>query len=198
MFITRAINCHYQVWLIRHGSSQMAGSGRWQGWTDTPLSQDGERQARACFVSGALPEVATVYSSPLRRCTESAKIIKPQAQIILDNRLRTRHLGKWEGWTTEDIIRDGGEWFSPFAEGSPPGGESLEGLRARISDFLDELRLGQLESYVVVTHGAVIGTVLLSLGERPVIVPPCSHVVVGRSKHAFKLLKGPSGSVSPV
>lgn len=187
-----------QVWLVRHGSSQMAGSGRWQGWTDVGLSEEGRRQACNCFVSGQLPVVDMVYCSSLKRCSETAAIILPRAQIISDHRLRTRSLGRWEGWTTTQIADDGGEWFSPFAEGRPPGGESLDDFVRRVSEALTDILKEGRPLNVVITHGAVIGVTLLALGESPVIIPPCSFVVVEQSATWLRVVSPPTGDVPPV
>jgi broad specificity phosphatase PhoE len=186
------------VWLLRHGVSLMTGTGQWQGWADVGLSEEGKRQARACGKCSELPEVEEVRVSSLRRAVATASILRPRARIILDDRLRTRNLGKWEGWTTDEIMRDGGSWFSPFAPGRPPGGESLEAVTERVNEFLGDLCSVADTSHIVVTHGAVIGIILQLIGSEPVIIPPCSFITIVRSGDWWKLLSPPKDSVPPV
>jgi len=122
----------------------------------------------------------------------------PNAQLIPDDRLRTRNLGLWEGWNTEQIICDGGAWFSPFAAGRPPGGESIEEVSARVWNFLHDLLADSARTHVVVTHGAVIGMILGELGSCPVIIPACTSVVISYSELTWSITKRPVGSVPPV
>ena len=35
-----------RIWLVRHGLTGWNLEGRWQGWSDTPLHDDGRAQAR--------------------------------------------------------------------------------------------------------------------------------------------------------
>lgn len=186
-----------ELWLIRHASSSLSGSHRWQGWADVGLSPEGKEQAKARREAKEIPLVETVFVSSLRRCIETARIVMPGARLCSDDRLRTRRLGRWQGLTTTEIHREGGVWFHPFAEGSPPGGESLEDVWNRVRQFLSEC-IERTGLQVVVTHGAIIGLILLKIGRDPLIIPACSFIVLDYETTCWKVRREPSGSVPPV
>src|SRR5947209_6087815 len=146
------------LWLIRHGSSVISGTGRWQGWLDIGLSDEGRKQAIHRRLTGDLPATDRAFTSPLRRCVETCEIILPNTPLTYDGRLRTRNLGEWEGLTTEQINQQGGYWFSPFAEQSPPNGESLEDVWQRVSSFIKDMSY-LCGPQIIITHGAIIGLI---------------------------------------
>lgn len=187
------------VWLLRHASSEMAGTGRWQGWRDVGLSAEGRKQAFEYRQSGMVPKVDSIYSSPLRRCIETASILAPAEEVILDSRLRTRHLGAWEGLTKEEIRQEGGVWFSPFAPQRPPGGESLAEVESRVMQSLTDIFQTGHSAVLIVTHGAVIGLTLQAVGLAPTIVPPCTAIALEHATpHRWSLRVPPVGEVPPV
>lgn len=175
----------------------MSGTGRWQGWLDIGLSDEGRQQAIHRRHAGDLPVVNRTFTSPLRRCVETCELMFPQIPPTCDERLRTRNLGDWEGLTTEQIRQQGGHWFSPFAEHSPPNGESLEEVRRRVGSFIRDMTC-LLGHQAIITHGAIIGLILTRLNIQPVIVPPCSFVVIEYAEGLWVLKQGPTGSVPPV
>lgn len=185
------------LWLIRHGSSTLAGTGRWQGWLDVGLSPEGQQEAIQLRLTGEVPITESVFASPLRRCVETCALILPGIPIRPDWRLQTRNLGDWAGLTTEEIKHQGGRSFSPFASESPPNGESLKEVHRRLDSFLTEISQMQ-GSQVIVTHGAIIGSVLEKVNIEPVIIPPCSFVVIENTNDLWRLRRGPSASVPPV
>jgi alpha-ribazole phosphatase len=185
------------LWLIRHGSSTLSGTGQWQGWLDVGLSAGGQQQAMQSTLTRELPLTNRVFASPLRRCMETCELMFPNTPVTSDWRLQTRNLGDWEGLTTEQIKQQGGSWYSPFAQQSPPNGESLEEVCIRLESFLADI--SQLHGpQVAVTHGAIIGLVLEKLNIEPIVIPPCSFVVIENVLGSWRLKRGPIGSVPPV
>lgn len=188
-----------KVWLVRHAASVISGSGRWQGWLDVELSELGRQQANERRLKRDLPITDRVFTSPVKRCIETCDIMLPDARMVCDDRLLTRNLGSWEGLTTEEIHRQGGDWRSPFVEEAPPGGESLSTVWQRVQSFMEDLS-GFSGEHIVVTHGAIIGLILLRLNVEPVIIPFCSFVILESqdNNNVWTIEQGPSGSVSPV
>lgn len=187
-----------EVWLVRHAASVLSGTGRWQGWQDVELSEYGIAQCRSLKSSGVLPVASRVIASSLKRCLQTAEILYPNALIRTDSSLRTRDLGEWTGLTTSAIAALGGSWFSPFAPEAPPGGESLETLRARIMQLLEEIGQHSHGTQVVITHGAVIGVILSEAGLEPYIVPHCSHCVILLTQRRIEVRDHPGRAVLPV
>ncbi|WP_045233917.1 histidine phosphatase family protein, partial [Deinococcus pimensis] len=58
--------------LVRHGVTEWNAVGRWQGHADTPLSPDGERQARLLGRRLAGERFDLVYTSDLSRAARTA------------------------------------------------------------------------------------------------------------------------------
>ena len=62
------------IWLVRHGETDWSLSGQHTGNTDIALTPDGELQAAALGRLLADRGFEHVYSSPLRRARETARI----------------------------------------------------------------------------------------------------------------------------
>ena len=64
--------------LIRHGMTRGNEERRYIGITDEPLSERGRKLAEQCMYER--PEI--VFSSPLKRCVETAEILYPDQDIL--------------------------------------------------------------------------------------------------------------------
>ena len=88
-------------------------------------------------------------------------------------RLREMLIGEWEGLTYDEIqARDPKRlagWFEDPMRVSPPGGEALETLVARVQSVLDDLRrLEEQHNVLLVSHGGTLRVLLcLALGMPP-------------------------------
>ena len=89
------------VWLIRHGRTEWNDTGRYQGQTDLPLSNEGAAElARADF------SPKTVYVTPLKRTQETARILFPDARQIVIDDLREMDFGAFEGDVAKAVISE--------------------------------------------------------------------------------------------
>ncbi|WP_040159293.1 histidine phosphatase family protein [Mobilicoccus massiliensis] len=168
--------------LVRHGES--AGNvadrvAREQGArrleidtrdADTPLSEDGRRQAEGVGrVLGELPEnerPSIVLVSPYRRARETAEIAlanSPQVEhLVVDERLRERDLGIFDGLTGLGIREKYPEEAERRShEGKfyyrPPGGESWTDVALRVRSVLGDIRSEyDGENVWIFSHQAVI------------------------------------------
>jgi probable phosphoglycerate mutase len=147
--------------LVRHGETAMTAQRRYSGRGDVPLTPLGERQAGALGsrVAALVPEVAAVVTSPLNRCTATARTIAAASgdpPAVIEPDLVECDLGRWEGHTFDDVrARWPDEWRAWLASTSvaPAGGESLRQVGTRVRRALSRLR----EAYpgvpvVVVSH----------------------------------------------
>lgn len=146
--------------LIRHGLTAWNVSGRFQGHTDQPLSDDGRDQARALARYLEPLDAADVWTSPLRRARETAAIAFPTTDVRVDPRLMELHFGDFEGSTqAENEAHERWPWWfeDPFGRRAP-GGESYGELRERVVAWYDDLpRDGHV---VAVTHSGTIQMLL--------------------------------------
>lgn len=151
---------------IRHGQTDWNAAERLQGSTDIPLNDFGRQQAReaAALLSGFEWEV--VVSSPLSRARETAAIIATDLGLELGRSYDTlveRHFGEAEGMNAAEIeARWGGS--RDF-----PGVEPAEAVMERGTSALRQIA----EEYagrdtVIVGHGAIIRSTLISLAGHPI------------------------------
>lgn len=158
---------------IRHGESEWNAQGLWQGHSESPLSERGREQARALgrrLASGGY-RFDKVYSSDLSRANETARIALPQADILVDSRLREINFGVFEGLNhdkIEGVQRDELTrwWKSPYDCALSGGGESMKDLRARVGAWRDEQE--GATNIAVFTHGGVIRDALWRETSPPV------------------------------
>lgn len=158
--------------LLRHGESTWNAALRWQGWADPPLSDQGERQARAAVSRLADAGLTSIASSNLARARRTAEILAADlglGPVTVDADLRERSVGEWEGLTVDEIEAGWPGQMTAYRERripSPPGGEDAPTLVARTSSALDRLarrRPGQ--RVLVVSHGGVIRALERALGD---------------------------------
>ena len=156
---------------IRHGVTAWNQQARFQGNSDTPLSEEGQEQAlkTAAYLKDWGAE--SLYASPLLRARETAEIIRSKAsapnQFILDDALREMSFGCWEGLTVAEIQREQGDHFqrwqvSPFLN-VPKGGECWESLRQRANDFAQQLVQMEHGRAIIVAHGGILRAIFSAL-----------------------------------
>ncbi len=148
--------------IIRHGQTEGNLARRWQGRSDSPLTEVGRNQvASAAAVS---PPVRTVYSSPLGRAVETAHIIGDVHGLAPEphDGLIEMAFGSWEDMTTEEAEQSDPELFRQiYREGvdEPRGGdgESFTQAGRRMADSIHALAAGGNQApMAVVSHGAAI------------------------------------------
>lgn len=159
-----------RIFFIRHGETIWNQEKRSQGFTDIPLSQTGENQARALAQALKSPPLAAVYSSDLIRARRTAEIIAEphRLQVRSDARFRELNQGEIEGQRLEDLLSGHPEllkqWMDAPAEVTMPGGESLRTLQARAGQAVEEIRRKHPDARVaVVAHNLCLLTVICQL-----------------------------------
>ena len=65
-----------RILLIRHGETDWNRVHRFQGRSDLPLNQEGRDQAHALALGLKDQSLTAIYSSPLARAVETARLIK--------------------------------------------------------------------------------------------------------------------------
>jgi broad specificity phosphatase PhoE len=118
-----------EIVLVRHGETEWSRSGQHTGVTDLPLTEEGEAQARAVTPKLAGREFALVLSSPMQRARRTAELAGFGDRAVVDEDLRERNYGVYEGRTTKEIRVERPGW--DVWRDDCPGGETLEQLAAR-------------------------------------------------------------------
>ena len=175
-----------RLWLLRHGQSQgnvARDAAHAAGLNnidldirdvDVPLSDLGHRQARAAGRwFAALPEderPEVILSSPYIRARQTAEAIceagalfgGEKAKTVIDERLREREFGVFDGLTTRGIQdKYPEEWSHRVRLGKfyhrAPGGESWADVILRLRSALDTISLHYADRRVlVVCHQVVV------------------------------------------
>jgi len=128
--------------LVRHGETEWSVSGQHTSWTDLPLTQHGEEQAKslAPLLSGRTFSLA--LTSPLDRAIRTAELAGITGALT-DPDLHEWDYGAYEGVTTVEIHRTRPDWYL-WTDGVPAGpeghpGESPEQVGRRADRVLDRV-----------------------------------------------------------
>jgi alpha-ribazole phosphatase/probable phosphoglycerate mutase len=160
------------IYLTRHGQTEWNALGKVQGKTDISLNEMGREQAQ--IVKDKLKNIKfdLVFSSPLSRALETAKIITGRNEtinndeilinkfdkvatsnkIIIDSRIIERDCGEFEGKPFDgETINWNDENETRF------GIETLKDLYKRITSFFDEIRNNyKNKNILVVSHAGFL------------------------------------------
>jgi len=111
--------------LVRHGETEWSRSGQHTSFTDLPLTDDGEEQAKslAPLLSGRT--YALALASPLARALRTAELAGVTG-VVPDPDLHEWDYGGYEGITTPEIHRTRPDW-DLWTDGVPPGPEGHPG-----------------------------------------------------------------------
>ena len=169
---------------VRHGRTEWNKERRFQGISDIPLSEEGILQARKAKPMYDKLYFEEIFSSPLSRAVETAKIITEDRHlpIRIDERIIERSFGRFEGEFINDC-----DIGTLHIEEPDYGGEDPDHCAFRFRGFLDDLVLhDEKEYYLIVSHGGCIGNFIRSLyeeeGKKQVLprgkLPNCSLTVI--------------------
>lgn len=88
---------NYRLYLIRHGITSGNLEGKYIGTTDLPLCEEGEDAISSLAALDVYPKVQKVYSSPLKRCLQTADIIYPERLLKRIDGIAELDFGEYEG-----------------------------------------------------------------------------------------------------
>jgi alpha-ribazole phosphatase/probable phosphoglycerate mutase len=149
------------VYLARHGESDWNAANRFQGHSDRPLTEEGRRQAEALAELVAAENVDAIYSSPLIRALETARIVAARTglKVIEVDDLREVNTGSWSGLSREEVRERFPEGFERWLSGGSgwEDGETYEEMAARTLDAVSRIAEAHPGGRVlVVSHGGPI------------------------------------------
>ncbi|HEY0777816.1 MAG TPA: histidine phosphatase family protein [Gemmatirosa sp.] len=168
-----------RVALVRHGETEWNARGVYQGSRDVALSAHGRAQAAALALRLAPVAFDAVYTSPLARARETAEVVLagrgPGGLALVAHPVPAFGefgYGAWEGvapderrarWPDLDARWSDDPWTV-----TPPGGESLAALAARVLPAWNRL-LGEHAggTIAVFAHGHVNRVILLHARALP-------------------------------
>ena len=127
-----------EVYLVRHGETEWSLSGQHTGSTDIPLTENGREVARRLGDTLRELHFAAVWSSPMSRSIDTARLAGFEHDVRIDDNLKEWDYGEYEGLTTPQIRKTNPGWFL-FRDGAP-GGESPEQVGVRADRVVTEAR----------------------------------------------------------
>ena len=154
--------------VLRHGQTDLNASGRFQGQADIPLNAVGIAQAEAARRRLAGVTFDAVYSSPLSRALDTARLIRPDADIATDPRLMEIDVGSWSGRTWDEVKAEMPDYERNYANGvdfrRSATGETLAEVVARGLPAIEEIARRHPGGLVlVVAHGLLLNRVIHAL-----------------------------------
>ncbi|MGQ9475283.1 MAG: histidine phosphatase family protein [Actinomycetota bacterium] len=156
------------VYLLRHGETEYHAQQRLLGRLDIGLNERGREQALKVvdFFRGL--RLDAIYSSPLKRCLETAGPIARERGLTIQvlEGLMEVDMGDWDGRTFEELFREEGElvgkWMRNPSSVAIPGGEDFGTVRDRVMSAVREIisRHPGDQRVLVVSHGGPIRGIL--------------------------------------
>ncbi len=158
-----------RVILARHGETAANRDGLGLGLQDPPLTDKGRLQAEALAEALSGEKLVAVYSSPLRRASETAMAIASRhgVEVVVDERLTEMDVGEFDGLTFDEMRKRYPDFMSRWLGKEagtlhmPGGGECLQDVQDRALACLR--RIGERHdkgAVAIVTHNFTIHTLL--------------------------------------
>lgn len=160
----------YTIYLFRHGLTRGNINAQYIGHTDYPLTTDSISSLRNIKAHKHYPNVDAVFSSPLKRCLDSANIMFPQNNPLVINDLIEYNFGEFEECTAKDLENneDFLNWLHGDIYARPPYGESNAEFVQRVCSAFEKIVEGLMrtgtETAAIVGHAGVLMTILSCYG----------------------------------
>ncbi|MGN0533396.1 MAG: histidine phosphatase family protein [Eubacterium sp.] len=184
----------YTIYMFRHGLTKGNLNAQYIGHTDLPLTTDSISSLRSIKAHHHYPKVDAVFSSPLKRCKDSASIMFPDNNILVIDDFIEYNFGEFEGLTAEDLKdnEDFKVWLRGDFNTAAPFGESNGQFAHRVCAAFEKVVEGCLktgtETVAIVGHAGVLMTILACYG---VPEAPMAHWQMDAG-YGFKLRVTPS------
>ncbi len=160
----------YKLYLIRHGLTEGNLDGRYVGSTDLDLCEEGAAELISLTREYEYPNVGRVYTSPLKRCVETSRILYPEITPIAVEGIREYSFGSFENKTAEELKEnpDYRKWLESAQEYAPEGSENMDDFKRRVMEGFDAIIRDMMKDKVsdaaVITHAGVIMSFLSRSG----------------------------------
>lgn len=157
------------IYFIRHGQSVDNVSPVFQG-IDSPLSQEGQKQANLIATRLNHVEFDALVASPIKRARQTAEAISNATEKEINfsdlfvERIRPSSAGESKPWTDAEAQRIWREWEKTYLSADPANkfedGENYTEIIKRADDALRYLLDRPEPTIVVVTHGYFLRCIL--------------------------------------
>jgi broad specificity phosphatase PhoE len=156
-----------RVYLVRHGTTDWNREEIFRGRIDCPLNETGRAEARAVADSLQGTKIGRIYTSPLSRAAETARVIAAGRgiQVIPEAAFTDLDFGEWQGLPLKDAKEKHPDLYRAWREQPQavtfPGGESLDKVRGRAWEGLLRLVQENPEKTILIVSHRVVTKVLV-------------------------------------
>lgn len=157
-----------QIILVRHGQTEWNRVERFRGRADVPLNETGLAQAEATGRRVAAAwKLTAVYSSPLSRAVKTAEAIAKHFGLPVQTHpgLADIDYGDWQGLSPEEARARWPEivdaWYNKPHLARIPNGETLDDLRRRAMEMVNELAARHPGETIALVGHTVINRIIL-------------------------------------
>ncbi len=162
-----------KVYFVRHGlaESNLIEVGSTVGQYARLTPEGRTQMAELARFIGKFVTTNTVYTSPLPRTRESARIIADilNMEVMIDERLAEIDKGEWQGKPVSEVIElEAAVDIDDRPFYRPPEGENWLDVGKRVSDCVEELRKIGVEEALLVSHDHPIRMGIGALTNQPV------------------------------
>lgn len=127
--------------LIRHGKTKGNLEGRYIGCTDEVLIKEGIDEILSLVEKKEYPTCDFVFSSPMKRCRQTAKIIYDNKEILINRNLKEMNFGKFEMKNYKEL--NGNEYYQKWIDSNGtipfPEGEGKEDFIRRVGNGFNSI-----------------------------------------------------------
>jgi len=155
--------------LARHGETVWNVEKIYRGRTDVNLDEVGIKQAELLGKYLSNRELEAIYSSPLKRAIDTANIIARYQKIgvHIAEGLIDFDYGEWQSLPEQEAKRLyptlHNEWHNSPHKVKMPGGESLEDVKTRAIEVVNDVLSKYQGGVVLVSHRVVNKVLICSL-----------------------------------
>ena len=159
-----------EIILIRHGETDWNREQVFRGRIDVALNEVGLTQARAVQESLKDTEIDGIYSSPLSRAFETARIVgeKRNGEVRVEEGFIDIDFGAWQGLSHQEV-KEGytdlyAAWLTQPQVVTFPDGESLKEVSRRSMEGLEEvIKNNPGKTLALVSHRVVLKVLLCTI-----------------------------------
>ena len=148
--------------LARHGETAWNVEKVFRGRADVDLDRVGLKQAELLGKYLSNWELEAIYSSPLRRALDTANMVAGYQKVAVRvaEGLTDFDYGEWQSVPEQEVKKLYpallNEWHSNPHKVRTPGGESLEDVRRRVVELINDILPRHRGNVLLVSHRVVI------------------------------------------
>ena len=164
------------IYVVRHGETEANLHEIVAGHFDSPLTEQGQKQAKSRAEGLKDTHFDAMFSSDLIRAKRTAEIIALDKKLAVNTTslIRERFFGDWEGRPTKEVLEEDRKmiaWRNSLTNEQKwrskinYGYESDEDISWRLTTFLREVAAAYIgKTICVVVHGSIMRALLMDLG----------------------------------